>query len=244
MINVFDNDIFFDGYKKLRSNDYSANNIDEKPALFSLIPPLAGKDVIDLGCGFGENCAEFLRSGAKSVIGIDCSEKMLGIAKQEHPEIQFIHGDMSEIQLTDESADVVCSSLAVHYIEDFSALTKKIFRCLRPGGYFIFSQEHPLTTATKLDNWWECSADGSVVCYRLSDYSLSGHRSVHWMIDDVEKYHRTFSDIVNALTDAGFYIEKMLEPVPSSEHLKRDPSLIRNYHKPNFLLIKARKIKL
>ena len=40
-----------EGYKKLRSNQYSANNVEEKPALFSLSPELTGKSVLDFGCG-------------------------------------------------------------------------------------------------------------------------------------------------------------------------------------------------
>ena len=75
--NIFDNQEFFDGYKRIRSNKYSANNLEEKPALFSLSPDLSGKAVLDLGCGYGENCAEFKARGASAVLGIDISEKML-----------------------------------------------------------------------------------------------------------------------------------------------------------------------
>ena len=87
--NIFDNQEFFDGYKRIRSNKYSANNLEEKPALFSLAPDLAGKAVLDLGCGYGENCAEFKERGASRVLGIDISEKMLEVATAEHPDIDF-----------------------------------------------------------------------------------------------------------------------------------------------------------
>ena len=43
--NIYDDPDFFDGYKKLRANRYSANNLEEKPALFSLSPDLHGKAV-------------------------------------------------------------------------------------------------------------------------------------------------------------------------------------------------------
>lgn len=43
----------------------------------SLCPGLKGKTVLDLGCGFGDNCKQFSKMGAKIVIGIDISEKML-----------------------------------------------------------------------------------------------------------------------------------------------------------------------
>ena len=53
--NIYDDDTFFAGYSRLRENKSNANELFEKPALFSLLPPLDGKTVIDLGCGFGEH---------------------------------------------------------------------------------------------------------------------------------------------------------------------------------------------
>ncbi len=145
--NIYDNQTFFDGYKKLRENPYSANNLEEKPALFSLAPDLTGKAVLDLGCGYGENCAEFKRFGAAKVTGVDISEKMLSIAKSENADIEFIHADMSDLSFVKGKYDVIFSSLAVHYIEDFNSFAISVFQLLNHDGYFIFSQEHPLTTA-------------------------------------------------------------------------------------------------
>ena len=39
--------------------------------------------VLDLGCGCGGNCVEFIKSGASSVVGVDISEKMLSVAKEK-----------------------------------------------------------------------------------------------------------------------------------------------------------------
>lgn len=47
--NIYDNEAFFNGYSKIRENEYNANNLFEKPALYSLLPDLAGKTVLDLG---------------------------------------------------------------------------------------------------------------------------------------------------------------------------------------------------
>ena len=81
--NIYDNETFFEGYKKIRENEVNANNLFEIPALFSMMPDLKDKAVLDLGCGFGEHCKRFVESGAKKVVGIDISEKMLEIAKIE-----------------------------------------------------------------------------------------------------------------------------------------------------------------
>ena len=53
--NIYDNEIFFNGYSKIRENENNANNMFEKPALFSLLPTLKNKTVLDLGCGYGEH---------------------------------------------------------------------------------------------------------------------------------------------------------------------------------------------
>ena len=92
--NIYDNQIFFDGYKKLRSNPSAANDIVEKPALFSLSPNLQNKSILDIGCGYGENCVEFIKMGASSVTGLDISVKMLEVAENENtsPNIKYING--------------------------------------------------------------------------------------------------------------------------------------------------------
>ncbi len=41
--NIYDNEIFFEGYKKIRDNEVNANNLFEIPALFSMMPDLTGK---------------------------------------------------------------------------------------------------------------------------------------------------------------------------------------------------------
>ena len=74
--NIFDNEKFFEGYRALRENPDCANNLTEKPALFSMLGEIKGKRILDLGCGYGENCLAFSKMGARSVTGTDISEKL------------------------------------------------------------------------------------------------------------------------------------------------------------------------
>ena len=240
--NIYDNEVFFDGYKKIRENPNSANEREEKPALYSLCPDLTGKAVLDLGCGYGEHCEEFLRRGASSVLGVDISEKMLEVATAEHPDVKFIRGDISDLSFINGVYGAVFSSLAVHYIEDFPKLCREVNGLLEPGGYFIFSQENPLTTSRKGGHEWARDENGKVQFMKLSDYARPGIRVSRWFVDGVIKYHRMFSDVVNALTDAGFHIERMLEPVPTEEYIRAVPEAEKDYHKPNFLVVRARKL--
>ena len=61
--NIFDNEIFFDGYRKLRETDVNYNDQLEQPAMNKLLPDLCGKSVLDLGCGYGHNCILYLKNG-------------------------------------------------------------------------------------------------------------------------------------------------------------------------------------
>ena len=237
--NIYDNQAFFDGYKKLRENPDSANILEEKPALFSLAPNLSGKAVLDLGCGYGENCAEFKRLGASRVVGIDISDKMLEVAQKENMGIEFIEADMSDLSCVDGLFDVVFSSLAVHYIKDFDSFVAGVSRILVDGGVFIFSQEHPLTTAPPTGASWTRDENNTVLHYNLMGYMRSGQRSTTWIVDNVIKYHRPFSEIVNALISNGFTIDKIIETVPAEETIKRLPHYAKDWDKPNFLLMKA-----
>ena len=148
---------------------------------------------------------------------------------------------MSDLSFIKEKFDAVFSSLAVHYVEDFAAFVKGVYNVLNPDGYFIFSQEHPLTTAPIAGAGWFRDEGGNVLHYKLTDYARGGKRSTKWFVEGVRKYHRTFSEIVNCLCEAGFTIERMMEPIPTAETIAMDKSWEKDLHKPNFLLVKAKK---
>jgi 2-polyprenyl-3-methyl-5-hydroxy-6-metoxy-1,4-benzoquinol methylase len=241
--NIYDNETFFDGYKQLRENEGSANNIFEEPALFSLMPDLKDKTVLDLGCGFGGHCIHFIREGAKKVVGIDISEKMLEIAKAESDNlnITYLNMPMENITELNEKFDVVVSSLALHYVEDYTALVHNIYALLNENGVFAFSQENPLNTCFSSGKRWTKDEKGKKLFANISNYGIDGERESEWFVEHVKKYHRTFSTIINTLIEEGFLIEKLVEPVPTKEILQKYPEYIDLFHKPDFLLVKAKK---
>lgn len=242
--NIFDNQTFFDGYKALRDGECNANDLIEQPAMRKLLPDLTGKSVLDLGCGYGHNCMDFVRRGALRVVGVDISEKMLAVAKKEsaHEKIEYVQMSMTDIDNIGERFDFIYSSLAFHYVQDFDLFAKKMYAALHAGGYLLFSQEHPIITAT-VDGKGHFNKDenGNRISYTFSDYNRSGERKVHWYVDGVIKYHRTFSNIANALAKAGFVIEEVCEPVPEEWAIRKLPTMEKEYIKPNFLIVKARK---
>ena len=242
--NIYDNPVFFEGYQKIREKGDNANVLFEIPALLSLLPDLSGKSLLDLGCGYGEHCKMFINMGAKSVVGVDISEKMLEVAHRENsdPKITYLNIPIEDIDRLDGQFDVVISSLAIHYVEAFAEVVKKIYDKINTDGVFVFSQEHPIGTACSSGNRWTKDESGKKLYVNLSNYCAEGERESTWFVEGVKKYHRTFSTIVNALVEAEFTIERMIEPFPDAKMLKKYPEHYNLLHKPDFLLVKAKKI--
>lgn len=187
----------------------------------------------------------FINMGAANVVGVDISEKMLEVAHRANsdPKITYLNIPIEDIDKLEEQFDVVVSSLAIHYVESFSEVVKKIYDKMNTGGVFVFSQEHPITTAYSSGNRWTKDENGKKLYVNLSNYCVEGERESTWFVNGVKKYHRTFSTIVNTLVEVGFTIERMIEPFPDAEMLKKYPQHDNLLHKPDFLLVKAKKQK-
>ena len=242
--NIFDIPRFFEGYKEIPSREINYNNSIEQPAMNAMLPDLTGKTVLDLGCGYGFNCADFIRRGAKRVLGIDISEKMLHIAKKEsaHPCIEYRQMSMTEISSLDTSFDLVYSSLAFHYIDDFKKLMTDIFGLLNGGGTLLFSQEHPFITASPKVGGFNLDRYGRRKSYTFTNYSRSGARKEKWLDTDYIKYHRTVAKIFTDIAQSGFVIKEVCEPLPDMEAVEKCPEMAGEFVRPNFLIVKAVKI--
>lgn len=91
--NVYDNEIFYKSYVELRINSTGLNDVLEIPAFRTLLPEdLNHMEILELGCGFGQSCSWYVSQGAKRVIGIDISEKMISRARQlyQHDKIEYV----------------------------------------------------------------------------------------------------------------------------------------------------------
>ena len=240
--NIYDNETFFEGYMELRKREVNANNIFEIPTLYSLMPDLEGKSVLDLGCGSGERCIDYLKRGAVKVVGVDISEKMLGVAKRENsdPKITYLNMPMEDIGTLEGKFDVTISSLALHYVEDFKGVVNNVSSLLNDGGIFLFSQEHPLATCFSGKNpRWTLDSEGKKIYANISDYCVEERNDSTWFVEGVQRYHRMFSTIINTLVDAGFKIQKIEEPHATKEIVDNYPDYYDLYHKPDFLFVKS-----
>jgi SAM-dependent methyltransferase len=237
--NIYDDEAFFAGYSRLRRSVEGLDGAPEWPALRALLPRLAGRNVLDLGCGFGWFCRWARQRGAAHVLGIDVSEKMLarGRAETADPAVDYIRADMEQLELPAGSFDLVYSSLALHYVENLSGLILRVHRSLVPGGRLVFSVEHPIFTAPA-DPKWSIDAAGHKT-WPVDGYLNEGPRSTDWLAKGVIKQHRTIAAYVNMLIGIGFTLSHIEEWGPTKAQIAAEPSWADERQRPPFLLMAA-----
>lgn len=234
--NVYDDPTFFAGYQQMRERRDGMHEFVVRPTMAALLPDMRGKRVLDVGCGDGWFCRLAAESGARSVLGIDASERMLQLARERTADqgIHYERARMEDLALPDASADLVVSILALHYVADIAAVLRAVARALTTGGTAILIFEHPIETAPP-DDPDVVEVEGSKV-WPLRDYFAEGQRRRQWWIDGVEYYHRTMSSYLNALLEAGLTLDTVLEPIAPLDSLpERDADRVR----PRLLALRA-----
>ena len=242
--NKYDDKTFFDYYVDMRESGNNANSLIEMPTIKTLIPDLKDKSVLDLGCGMGEMCKYYKSLGAKRVLGIDISTNMIDYANTHNKEdgIEYMILPLERLFKIKERFDVVISSLAFHYVEDFDALMKDVRAIMNPGATLIFSTEHPMATCLQLplDGHIDKKIDIEGERYYLvKDYNRPGKREYVWNDEVVVKYHRNFEIFINGLVSNGFMIDKLIEPAATEKAISIIPKYKYQYDRPYFLVIKC-----
>jgi len=239
--NKYDDSTFFSQYKEMARSTHGLEAAGEWHVFKSLLPDLSGKSVLDLGCGFGWHCLYAREQQANSVVGVDISENMLQKAREQTNDaaISYIQMPIEDIAFSDSQFDIVISSLAFHYIQSFEALCKKIHACLKPGGSFIFSVEHPIFTSRDEQDW-HYDDHGNRLHWPVDQYQSEGLRKTSFLTDNVIKYHRTVSTYMNDVISAGFELKAIKEPMPSEE-MMNNPLMFDENRRPMFLIISAQK---
>lgn len=243
--NIYDNDEFFNSYQNDRKK-ISANDLIEIPILFDLIGDVSDLSILDLGCGTGGHDRKLVELGASRVLGIDLSNNMINEAKKltDSKKIEYRIMSMNDIDNINEKFDLVISSLAIHYIEDYDLLCKNVYNLLKKDGRFIFSCGHPMDSCALLDDYSNNYVEiKGKKYYLISDYNNEGKRVSNWHVNGVETYHRNVSHLINGLIDAGFIIEHVTESYATDDIIKIKPKYKDQKDHSYFIFFKCKKIK-
>jgi len=129
---------FFDGHAA--SNAYDVFTPETNERIVDIVTRLGGfapgARIADLGCGSGVFTNLLQRRGF-DVVGLDLSPKLIRIARQTYPDVEFREGDIEHLPFADGSFDGVLLAGVLHHLPSLSACAAEILRILKPGGRFV-----------------------------------------------------------------------------------------------------------
>ena len=105
-----------------------------------MLPLQTFNSILEVGIGTGA-LAEKVVENIGPLIGIDISKEM--IAKINHPNITALIGDAHKLEFDNHTFDLIYMRNVIHYIDNPELVFSEIYRCLKPSGYFLFSQVIP-----------------------------------------------------------------------------------------------------
>jgi SAM-dependent methyltransferase len=220
MENPDDGPIALDAYETLAASYAELaerkphNAYYDRPAVLSLLPDLRGRKVLDAGCGPAIYSHALIERGA-SVVAIDVSPKMLEHAKKRlGANAEIYQADLRKPLnfLPDSAFDAVVCALVMDYLEDWRGCFEEFFRLLVPGGVLVFSAESPLS---------------DFHLRARQDYFRTEKVRITWRgfgtAVDMPSFRRPLCEMINPLLEAGFRLDKVLEPKPTAEFEAADP---------------------
>lgn len=201
-----DYDSFADAYAA--ENETSLiNAYYARPAILNLAGDVAGRRILDAGCGAG-TVSSALRDRGADVTGFDRSTKLVELARQRlGAETDLRVADITDpLPYPDGTFDDVIAALVLHYLEDWSAPLAELRRVLRPGGRLIAAVNHPIIFKVVYPK-----ADYFATSKWSDEYDFNGQQAV------LTYWHRPLHAMTDAFTAAGFRIAVVSEPPPAPE---------------------------
>ena len=175
-----------------------------------------GKKVLELCCGSGHSLKYLVDKGAGELWGLDLSQKQLDNAKNLLSDSgicpKLICAPMeADSDIPEDYFDYVFSIYGIGWTTDLAGTFKKVASYLKKDGIFIFSWGHPLhyCVAKSYETGEDEVIDGKLVFSR--SYFDESYLKMPVHDTDVTFANRKISTYVNALYDAGFIIERMVE---------------------------------
>ena len=202
----------YDSFAEAYSAENEVNLLNayyERPAMLALAGDVAGRRILDAGCGSGPLSAA-LRDRGALMAGCDSSAGMLELARRRLGDDADLRvADLaSPLPYPDGAFDDVVASLVLHYLEDWTSPLAEIRRVLRPGGRLIASVNHPIC--------------GHALFRPGAEYFLTHLWSEEVTTASGQSYvlanwHRPLPAMISAFTGAGFRITAIDEPLPAPD---------------------------
>ena len=205
------------------------------PALFALLGDIAGKRILDAGCGQGYLSRMLAKQGA-IVTGVEPADVWYHYSferEQRNPlGITYIQQDLSLFTSHTNTFDIVVANMVFMDIPDYEAAIRNCIASLKHGGNFTFSILHPCFEEDASE--WNKKGCVEVREY-LRNYTIkSGYGYT---------FHRPLSSYLNLIIEVGCVIQRMVEPRLSQEIVQQyGIEHARNAYVPQFLLVATTKL--
>ncbi|MFW9818736.1 MAG: class I SAM-dependent methyltransferase, partial [Candidatus Thorarchaeota archaeon] len=131
------------GYNKIAEDYYNHRDLNkfnnELKEFATLLPENA--HILDVGCGAGIPTSKFLIKRGIRVTGIDLSNKMLDLARENVPNAEFIKMDMNKLKFNENTFDGIVSVYTLFHVpkKNHLRIFKKFFEILKPGGILLIN---------------------------------------------------------------------------------------------------------
>ena len=176
-----------------------------------LLGDVTGKQILEIGCGGGQNCIALARQGAH-VTGIDLSDAQIDfarrLAQEEGVSVDFRQGEAVDLGfVATDSLDWLLAVYLFPYVEDVLAVLGECARTLRPGGKLILSQDHPIRAC-----FWDQETEDEDV---LPARNYFDTQPMRWSFADtgapMRTYHRPLSQWLDWLHESNLTFRRLLE---------------------------------
>lgn len=196
------------------------------PALEQQLPDVAGKQVLDLGCGEGRY-SRILKSKGAFVTGVDPVRRFLDRASQLDPDSTYVEAFAESLPLKTDQFDVVLSYLSLIDIPDLEQAADEIRRVVKPSGRVVIVTISNLASTT--DSWVK-DTEGNKLYRKVDRYMEHFALDLEWRNIRVKNFHRPLSYVLSLFFERGFLMERFLEPLPA----KQDRNFQEEFRVPNF----------
>lgn len=176
-----------------------------------LLGPVAGRRVLEIGCGSAP-CSRWLAGAGASPVAMDLSEGMLDRARTAGERtgvgVALIQADALALPFGADSFDLVCSAFGgFPFIADIDAALAEVARVLRAGGRLVFSVNHPMRWVLPDDPDPSRLVVGGSYFDRSPYVEADESRTPIYV-----EHHHTMSDWIRAILGSGLVVRDLLEP--------------------------------
>ena len=183
-----------------------------------IIGDARGKRTLELACGAAQNSIALAKWGADAT-ALDFSPMQLARARtliaQEGVTVNLLQADMERLcMFADSCFDLVISCFGLEFLPDPSVCLSECFRVLKAGGLFVLGTVHPLTAFD-----WDADENALWVTDYFSPPVEVWEEPTTSASQQGLTFFRGFQEVFDMLTDAGFRVERVVEPAPSADSL-------------------------